>query len=103
MIKVRDNMVPLVRLDRLFKTTAENGIGKDGDTAPWEKLVVVVENQERRTCLLVDELVGQDEVVIKSLGGWLKSVKGVAGSVIMGDGRVGLILDIADLIDISLT
>jgi two-component system chemotaxis sensor kinase CheA len=36
-------------------------------------------------------------VVIKSLGGWLKSVKGVAGSVIMGDGRVGLILDVAGI------
>jgi len=95
MIKVRDNMVPLVRLDQLFKTT--DGKVADADTPPWEKLVVVVENQERRTCLLVDELVGQDEVVIKSLGGWLKSVKGVAGSVIMGDGRVGLILDVAGI------
>jgi len=97
MIKVRDSMVPLVRLDRLFNTVSVNGKGTVAETAPWEKLVVVVENQERRNCLLVDELVGQDEVVIKSLGGWLKNVKGVAGSVIMGDGRVGLILDVAGI------
>jgi two-component system chemotaxis sensor kinase CheA len=58
---------------------------------------VVVENQEKKKCLLVDELIGQEEIVIKSLGGWLKEIKGVAGSVIMGDGRVGLILDIGSI------
>jgi two-component system, chemotaxis family, sensor kinase CheA len=96
MIKVRDNLVPLIRLDQIFKPSG-NGGAKTSKSLPWEKLVVVVENQERRTCLLVDELVGQDEVVIKSLGGWLKNVKGIAGSVIMGDGKVGLILDVAGI------
>jgi two-component system chemotaxis sensor kinase CheA len=96
MIKVRDNLVPLIRLNQLFKPSG-NGGAKASKSLPWDKLVVVVENQERRTCLLVDELVGQDEVVIKSLGGWLKNVKGIAGSVIMGDGKVGLILDVAGI------
>jgi len=96
MIKVRDNLVPLIRLDQLFKPSG-NGGADVSKSPPWDKLVVVVENQERRTCLLVDELVGQDEVVIKSLGGWLKNVKGIAGSVIMGDGKVGLILDVAGI------
>jgi len=62
---------------------------------------VVVENQEKKKCLLVDELIGQEEIVIKSLGGWLKEIKGVAGSVIMGDGRVGLILDIGSIFQIA--
>ncbi|MDP2862173.1 MAG: chemotaxis protein CheA, partial [Desulfobacterales bacterium] len=96
MIKVRNTLIPLIRLDRLFGL---NGCGSSDQTrvAPWEKLVVVVENQEKKICLLVDELIGQEEVVIKSLGGWLKGIKGVAGSVIMGDGRVGLILDIGSI------
>jgi two-component system chemotaxis sensor kinase CheA len=96
MIKVRNTLIPLVRLDRLLGL---NGGGSSDQTrvAPWEKLVVVVENQEKKKCLLVDELIGQEEIVIKSLGGWLKEIKGVAGSVIMGDGRVGLILDIGSI------
>ncbi len=63
---------------------------------------MVVENQERRRCLLVDELLGREEIVIKNLGGGLKNVKGVAGGAIMGDGRVGLILDVAGIFDIAL-
>jgi two-component system chemotaxis sensor kinase CheA len=99
MIKVRDSLVPLVRLDRLLNLSNEANRDLADDT-PWDRLVVVVENQERKMCLLVDELVGQEEVVIKSLGGWLKDVKGIAGSVIMGDGRVGLILDVAGIFKI---
>ncbi|MDQ1331912.1 MAG: two-component system, chemotaxis family, sensor kinase CheA [Thermodesulfobacteriota bacterium] len=96
MIKVRNTLIPLIRLDRLLGL---NGGGHPEQTrvAPWEKLVVVVENQEKRKCLLVDELIGQEEIVIKSLGGWLKDIKGIAGSVIMGDGRVGLILDVGGI------
>jgi two-component system chemotaxis sensor kinase CheA len=99
MIKVRDSLVPLVRLDRLLNISDKVAMDLSEDT-PWDRLVVVVENQERKMCLLVDELVGQEEVVIKSLGGWLKDVKGIAGSVIMGDGRVGLILDVAGIFNI---
>jgi len=99
MIKVRDSLVPLVRLDRLLDL-ADKGSKDIAQDTPWDRLVVVVENQERKMCLLVDELVGQEEVVIKSLGGWLKDVKGIAGSVIMGDGRVGLILDVAGIFNI---
>lgn len=95
-IKVRNNLIPLVRLDRLLglkrKSTSD-----ETEMQPWEKLVVVVENQEKKKCLLVDELIGREEVVIKSMGGWLKDIKGIAGSVIMGDGRVGLILDIGSI------
>ena len=97
MIMVRDTLLPLVRLKRL--------LGLDGGGRPenpWDKLMVVVENQQRRICLMVDELLGREEVVIKSLGGWLKNVKGVAGGAILGDGRVGLILDIAGIFDLAL-
>ncbi|MBC8391900.1 MAG: chemotaxis protein CheA, partial [Deltaproteobacteria bacterium] len=100
MIKVRDSLAPLICLDRLL---ASNG-GKDQNSPekpPWERLVVVVENQERRRCLLIDELMGKEEVVIKSLGETLKKVKGIAGGAIMGDGKVSLILDIAGLFDMT--
>lgn len=99
MIKVRDNLIPLVRLDDLFGLNGggSNGAGK----APWERLVVVVENQEKSMCLLVDELVSQEEIVIKNLGGWLKGIEGIAGSTIMGDGKVGLILDVAGIYNMT--
>ncbi|MFH2045456.1 MAG: chemotaxis protein CheA [Pseudomonadota bacterium] len=95
-IKVRNNLIPLVRLDRLLGLKRESS-SEETEMQPWEKLVVVVENQEKKKCLLVDELIGREEVVIKSMGGWLKDIKGIAGSVIMGDGRVGLILDIGSI------
>ncbi|MEE8399917.1 MAG: chemotaxis protein CheW, partial [Desulfobacterales bacterium] len=69
----------------------------DTDKAPWERLIVVVESQDRAMCLLVDELVSREEIVIKNLGGWLKGIEGIAGSTIMGDGKVGLILDVAGI------
>ncbi|GAI07772.1 unnamed protein product, partial [marine sediment metagenome] len=101
MIMFRDNLVPLIRLGRLLGLNG-NSFSNGIDTPPWERLVVVVEIQGKRRCLLIDELLGQEEIVIKSLGGALKDVKGIAGRAIMGDGRVDLILDIAGIFDIAL-
>jgi two-component system chemotaxis sensor kinase CheA len=56
--------------------------------------LVVAEVEGQRFCLLVDELIGKQEVVIKALGETFKNVTGVAGGAILGDGRVGLILDL---------
>jgi two-component system chemotaxis sensor kinase CheA len=76
----------VVRLYKQFGVTpkAEN---------PCDGLLLVAESQEKTFCLLVDELVGKQEVVIKSLGERLKNIEGIAGGAILGDGRVGLILD----------
>ncbi|MDY7035339.1 MAG: chemotaxis protein CheA [Thermodesulfobacteriota bacterium] len=101
MVMVRDSLIPLIRLDRVFGLNG-NALLNRKDDAPWKRLVIVLENQEKRTCLLADELLGKEEIVIKSLGGWLKNVKGIAGGAILGDGKVGLILDTAGLFDISL-
>ncbi|MBW1797090.1 MAG: chemotaxis protein CheA [Deltaproteobacteria bacterium] len=95
-IMFRNHLVPLVRLNRLFGLNG-NSSSNGGNSPVWEKLVVVVENQEKKRCLLVDELLGQEEIVIKSLGGRLKNTKGIAGAAIMGDGAVGLILDISGI------
>ena len=94
MVMVRRELIPLVRLHRIFDIS-------ESDMKPWEGLAVVVENEGEKLCLLVDELLGKEEVVIKGLGEGLRHVKGLAGGAILGDGRVGLILDIAGLFAIT--
>ena len=94
MIRVREHLLPLMRLDRI--------VGAQGALSdPDEALVVVVENEGEPRCLLVDEVLGKQEVVIKSLGERLKYVRALAGGTILGDGRVGLILDVAGLFELS--
>ncbi|OEU74737.1 MAG: hypothetical protein BA864_13180 [Desulfuromonadales bacterium C00003093] len=100
MIMFRDHLLPLVRLDQMFGLKG-NSLSNKTDSHPWRRLVVVVENQGGRRCLLVDELISKEEIVIKNLGGALKNIKGVAGGAIMGDGKISLILDIAGIFDIS--
>jgi two-component system chemotaxis sensor kinase CheA len=87
MAMVRGELLPIVRLDRRF---AIEGARQN----PCEALFVVAEAQGRRFCLLVDELLGKQEVVIKSLGDTFRQVSGISGGAILGDGRVGLILDL---------
>ena len=87
MAMVRGELLPMVRLDRRF---AIEGARQN----PAEALFVVVEAQGRRFCLLVDEMLGKQEVVIKSLGDTFRQVSGISGGAILGDGRVGLILDV---------
>ncbi|MFH1081621.1 MAG: chemotaxis protein CheA [Pseudomonadota bacterium] len=93
-INVMGNLLPLVRLYDLFGIEP---LKKD----PWEAIIVVVEGENRAKCLLVDEIIGKAEVVIKSLGAGLKHIKGVSGGAILGDGRIGLILDPEGLFELS--
>jgi two-component system chemotaxis sensor kinase CheA len=86
MALVRGRLLPVIRLCQYFRV-------KPKTDDPCRGLLLVVECQERTFCLLVDELVGKQEVVIKSLGEKLKNIPGIAGGAILGDGRVGLILD----------
>jgi two-component system chemotaxis sensor kinase CheA len=86
MALVRDRLVPVVRLYRRF------GVQPRSED-PCQGLLVVAESQGKVFCVLVDDLVGKQEVVIKSLGESLKNIAGIAGGAILGDGRVGLILD----------
>jgi len=93
MVKVRDSLLPLVRLNTLLNIYS-------ADKKPWEGLVVVVENDGVQKGLLVDDLLGKQEVVIKNLGEKLKTVKGVAGGAILGDGKISLILDVNGIFEI---
>jgi len=88
--------VPLFRLERLF----EKG---DGTRNLDESIIVVVEDDMRKTGLVVDELVGQQQIVIKSLGETMQGIAGIAGCSIMPDGNVGLIVDIAGLVRLTHT
>jgi len=87
MALVRNSLFPVVRLYRRF------GV-KPRSEAAAESLLIVAEAAGKCFCLMVDELIGKQEVVIKSLGESLKGIPGVAGGAILGDGRVGLILDL---------
>jgi two-component system chemotaxis sensor kinase CheA len=68
----------------------------------WENIVVVVENKYEQRGILLEELLGKEEFVIKSLGETFRGIKGLAGGAILGDGRIGLILDIGDLFELAL-
>ena len=87
MALVRGTLLPVVRLYRLFGVQPKN-------QDPLAGVLVVAEVEGQRFCVLVDELIGKQEVVIKTLGETFKNVTGVAGGAILGDGRVGLILDL---------
>lgn len=90
-ISVRDKLVPLIRLNRVFDVP-------ESKNNPWEALVMIVEANGKISGLMVDNLIGQQQVVIKNLGTALQGVKGVSGGAILGDGRVGLILDIEGIV-----
>jgi two-component system chemotaxis sensor kinase CheA len=86
MALVRNNLLPVVRLYQRFSVTPRSEVAT-------ESLLIVAEAEGKSFCLMVDELIGKQEVVIKSLGESLKDIHGVAGGAILGDGLVGLILD----------
>jgi two-component system chemotaxis sensor kinase CheA len=90
MALVRDRLLPIVRLHQRFAVEPRYD-------NPCEALLIVAESGGRPFCLMVDELIGKQEVVIKSLGETFRGVPGIAGGAILGDGKVGLILDIAGL------
>lgn len=90
-IKLRDTVIPLVDLkESLYR----RGFSSEKD---WY-YIVIVGIAEKRFGLKVDRLLGQEEIVIKSLGKYLGNIKGIAGSTIMGDGTVVMIADIADIV-----
>ena len=65
---------------------------------PNESIVIIIQTSEKQICIQVDELLGQQQIVIKSLGKSLQNTIGISGGAIMGDGQVGLILDVDQLI-----
>lgn len=90
LLKVRDEYLPLLPLHQVFSIPGAR-------TKPSECIAVIVQGAGSRCALLVDELVGQQQVVVKNLETNYRKVPGVSAATILGDGSVSLILDIADL------
>ncbi|WLT30328.1 chemotaxis protein CheA [Geothrix sp. PMB-07] len=89
-ISLRGEFIPVVRLQKLLAVGAE----QEGTE---RTLLVLVESEGRRAAMAVDELLGQQQVVIKSLETHYRRVEGISGATILGDGRVALILDVPGL------
>ncbi|HUT84352.1 MAG TPA: chemotaxis protein CheA [Thermodesulfobacteriota bacterium] len=94
MLNVRGELLPLIRLYDLFSIEPKY-------RNPWESLIVVIESENKAKCLMVDEVIGKEEVVVKGLSDRFRDVRGIAGGAILGDGNVALILDTEGLFYIS--
>jgi two-component system chemotaxis sensor kinase CheA len=90
-VKVRGEYLPLIPLYQMFEIAPRY-------TDPCEGILVIIETEGRKACLFVDELVGQQQVVVKNLESNYRKVAGISGATILGDGGVSLILDVAALI-----
>jgi len=91
MVLVRDSLLPIFRLNKIFNLN-------EGTDNIEEGLLLVLESNDTRCCLLVDEIIGQQQVVIKRLGQGLSALRGASGGAILGDGRVALIIDVSGLL-----
>ncbi|MCG0278461.1 MAG: chemotaxis protein CheA [Thermanaeromonas sp.] len=92
-VVVREKVLPLLHLGEVL------GIRRDVRKVQGRVAVVVVGVAEKQAGFIVDSLLGEQEIVIKSLGNYIGKIPGVAGATIMGDGRVALILDVRGLIE----
>jgi two-component system chemotaxis sensor kinase CheA len=96
MLTVSEGLIPLFRLGDLFELDY-----KGQETRNGHRLVVVVEEESTMAGLVIDELIGRQQVVIKSLGESMSNVPGISGGAIMPNGRVGLILDVGQLVRLA--
>ena len=94
MLSIQGELIPLISMSALYKI--ESSQKNEGMS-----LVVIVEDEEKQAGLLIDELIGRQQVVIKTLGGTIKSTPGISGGAIMPSGMVGLIIDVAGLLKFS--
>ncbi|SDP93236.1 two-component system, chemotaxis family, sensor kinase CheA [Rhodoferax sp. OV413] len=91
LVKVREEYMPVIALERIFQVPI-------ADAEKTNNIMVVVESEGSRVALLVNELLGQHQVVVKNLESNYRKVSNVSGATIMGDGKVALILDIGALV-----
>ncbi|EWS65036.1 Chemotaxis protein CheA [Hydrogenophaga sp. T4] len=91
LVKVRDEYMPVIELERVFQVPRF-------EYNPASPIMVVVESDGARVALMVDELLGQQQVVIKNLESNYRKVPNISGATILGDGKVALILDTSGLV-----
>lgn len=92
--KVRQEILPIIRIHELL------GLESDSEKL-HEGILIIIEARERKVCLFADEIVGQQQAVIKGLSDYIGKVPGITGCMILADGGIGLILDIESLIDMA--
>ena len=95
-LRLRDEIIPVINLVEVLRA------GQAGFTLTEKPYIVVVGLAEKKLGLILDRFLGQEEVVIKSLGSYLGTTEGVAGATILGDGRVRLIVDLIGLFNIAI-
>lgn len=93
-VRVRNEYLPLMDLREWFGLPGQRRL-------PQDAIVVIVESEGRKLAMQIDELVGQQQVVIKSLEANYRRVRGVSGATILGDGRVSLIIDVGAIVRLS--
>ncbi|WP_120992752.1 chemotaxis histidine kinase/response regulator CheAY2 [Helicobacter pylori] len=93
-LRLRDEVLSLVRLSDIFKVDAILESNSD-------VYVVIIGLADQKIGVIVDYLIGQEEVVIKSLGYYLKNTRGIAGATVRGDGKITLIVDVGAMMDIA--
>ncbi|MCP4160144.1 MAG: chemotaxis protein CheA [Deltaproteobacteria bacterium] len=91
MVRVRDELIPIIRLHELYSITPDFYDLKKG-------LLVIVEYHKNSFCLFIDEILGEQQTVIKGMSKYIDQVKGISGCTILGDGEISLILDIGGLL-----
>jgi two-component system chemotaxis sensor kinase CheA len=91
-IFVRGEYISLIRLYELFGINSNN-------VNPWDGLIVIVESDGEKLGIMIDDLIGQQQIVIKSLDHYISESRAISGATILGDGRVALILDIHGMIE----
>jgi len=90
-INVRNEQIPVLRMFKAFRKQAVATMIDDG-------VLIIVEADAQKAALLVDEIVGQQQIVIKGLSGYLGTPKGISGCTVLGDGEVSLIIDVSSLL-----
>ena len=95
-LDLRNSVLPLLRLREALHCAPAESASSNGH----HSYVVVVGHAEQQTGVVVDRLIGEEEIVVKSLGNYLGNVPGIAGATIMGDGRASLILEVSTLMSL---
>ncbi len=94
LINVRGTYLPVIRLYEVFALKPEH-------TLPTKAILLILETEGEQVAVMVDEILGQQQVVIKSMEQNFRKVEGIAGATILGDGTVGFILDVRGLVEIA--
>ncbi len=94
-INIRSGFLPLIKLAEVFKIPG-------AVTDPSKGIVIVVQNNGRKACILIDEVIGNQQIVVKSLSEYLGKVEGISGCSILGDGGVSFIIDTGKLLSMRL-